>query len=61
MGLNGSEWRTRAFNGVSSGTYTIIQNPTFATITVNSISNTNAGFQNTGSGDYYIIFWRAGQ
>jgi hypothetical protein len=59
--LASAEWRTRSFVGVASSTYTIIQNVSYSTITINSITAANTGFAGAGSGDFYIVFWRAAQ
>jgi hypothetical protein len=61
LGINGSNVVTRSFTATSTAGYAVIQNSTYTTASIYSISNANAAFASTGTGDFYIVYFRAGQ
>jgi hypothetical protein len=61
LGINGTSVITKSFVSLTTGNYTVVQSPTFASATVYSISPGNAGFSGAGSGDFYILYFRAAQ
>jgi hypothetical protein len=61
LGINGAEVKTRSFIQLLTSQYSVIQNSSFTTATVYSISAGNAGFASAGSGDLYMLYFRADQ
>jgi hypothetical protein len=61
LGINGTSVITRSFILLQTSQYSVIQNPGFTTATVYSINSTNAGFTSVGSGNFYILYFRAAQ
>lgn len=61
IGINGSNTIIRSFILLQTTQYSVHQNSSFTTATVYSISTTNAGFAGSGTGDFYILYFRAAQ
>jgi hypothetical protein len=67
LGINGNNVLTRSIldvGGISVTNYTVYQTLTTGIptdFTISGITNTKAGFINTGTGDFYIVYFRLGQ
>jgi hypothetical protein len=61
LGINGANVLTRSFTLTNPSAYSVFQNSSFTTATVYTISAGNAGYSGIGSGDFYILYFRAAQ
>jgi hypothetical protein len=64
LGINGSNVLSRPVTdrlGYSTTNYTCFQNSSFTTATIYTITAANTGFASSGTGDYYIVYFRPAQ
>jgi hypothetical protein len=64
LGVNGANVLTRPVTdrlGYATTNYTCFQNSSYTTVTIYTITAANTGFASSGTGDFYILFFRAGQ
>ena len=60
--INGSSVNMRAFTNINTtANYSVVQNSSYTTLTIYAATATNAGYATSGTGDWYILFFRAGQ
>jgi hypothetical protein len=61
LGINGSVVLTRSFVNSTTSSYSVFQNSSYTTATVYTVSPGNGGYAASGTGDFYILYFRAGQ
>jgi hypothetical protein len=60
--INGSSINMRAFTNINTtANYAAVQNTGYTTLTIYAASATNSGYATSGTGDWYILFFRPGQ
>jgi hypothetical protein len=61
IGINGSNTILRTFIQLGITQYSVHQNSSFTTAIIYSITSANTGFTASGTGDFYILYFRAAQ
>jgi hypothetical protein len=61
LGINGSNVLTRSFLATATSQYSVFQNNIYTTATIYTATPGNGGYTSSGAGDFYIVYFRAGQ
>jgi hypothetical protein len=61
LGINGSNVLTRSFLATATSQYSVFQNNVYTTATIYTATPGNGGYTSSGTGNFYIVYFRAGQ